>query len=56
MLDERCRQLLILLFYNSDRPTYTEIAVQLGIPEGGIGPTRNRCLQKLRDLLQETGI
>lgn len=52
-LEERCRQLLTMLFYIEERPAYGEIAATLGIPEGSIGPTRNRCLQKLRNLLQE---
>jgi hypothetical protein len=27
---------------------YAEISVRLGIPVGSIGPTRRRCLDKLR--------
>ena len=55
-LDERCRRLLTSLFYEEERPAYGEIAADLGIPEGSIGPTRNRCLQKLRHLLQDVGL
>jgi RNA polymerase sigma factor (sigma-70 family) len=51
-LDERCRRLLKLLFYQPEPPTYTEIAFALDMPEGSIGPTRARCLQKLRRLLE----
>jgi RNA polymerase sigma factor (sigma-70 family) len=50
-LDERCRRLLTLLFYQSDPPPYAEVAAVLGLNEGSIGPTRIRCLQKLRRLL-----
>jgi RNA polymerase sigma factor (sigma-70 family) len=50
-LDERCRTLLSLLFYRSTPPPYGEIAAQIGVPEGSIGPTRARCLQKLRRAL-----
>jgi RNA polymerase sigma factor (sigma-70 family) len=47
-LPERCQQLLSMLF--SDPPTpYTEIAARLGMAVGGIGPNRQRCLDKLRD-------
>jgi RNA polymerase sigma factor (sigma-70 family) len=46
-LDERCRQLLTLLFYSSEPPAYAEIAAAIGMPEGSVGPTRARCLQKL---------
>ena len=51
-LEERCRRLLIILFYQPQTPPYTEIATTLGMSEGSIGPTRARCLQKLRRLLE----
>jgi hypothetical protein len=31
---------------------YTEISHELGLPVGSIGPTRGRCLARLRVLLQ----
>jgi RNA polymerase sigma factor (sigma-70 family) len=46
-LDERCQKLLALLFYQPEQPPYSEIAAAIGVPEGSIGPTRARCLQKL---------
>ena len=52
-LDERCRKLLHLLFYQSEPPPYSEIAQQIGATEGSIGPTRARCLQKLVRLLEK---
>jgi RNA polymerase sigma factor (sigma-70 family) len=46
-LSERCRQLLALLF--GDPPTpYAEISEVTGTAVGAIGPTRQRCLDKLR--------
>ena len=51
-LDERCRRLLALLYYREDTPAYTDIANQLGTSEGSIGPTRARCLEKMRKLLK----
>jgi RNA polymerase sigma factor (sigma-70 family) len=54
-LDERCRRLLTLLFYRPDPPPYAEIAASLDMTEGSIGPTRARCLQKLRRLLADQG-
>lgn len=51
-LDERCRTLLSLLFYRAAPPPYAEIAAALGVPEGSVGPTRARCLQKLQRLLE----
>lgn len=50
-LDPRSRQLLEMLFLQEEPPPYSEIAATLGIAEGSIGPTRARCLAKLRDAL-----
>jgi RNA polymerase sigma factor (sigma-70 family) len=48
-LDPRSRRLLSLLFFARDeRPSYQAISKELGIPTGSIGPTRARCLRKLR--------
>jgi RNA polymerase sigma factor (sigma-70 family) len=49
-LPERCRQLLRVIAF-ADRPDYAAIADALGMPVGSIGPTRGRCLAKLRTLL-----
>jgi RNA polymerase sigma factor (sigma-70 family) len=47
----RWQQLLELLM--TDPPaSYAEISSQLGLPVGSIGPTRGRCLERLRVLLQ----
>lgn len=46
-LSQRCRRLLELLFSEPSTP-YDEISSILGIPVGTIGPTRQRCLGKLR--------
>jgi DNA-directed RNA polymerase specialized sigma24 family protein len=53
MLDERCRKLVQMLFYQAQAPSYVEIAAALGIPEGSIGPTRARCLGKLLRILKK---
>jgi RNA polymerase sigma factor (sigma-70 family) len=52
-LDERCRKLLTILFYNTEPPSYSEIAAAIGTSEGSIGPTRARCLQKLLKRLEK---
>jgi RNA polymerase sigma factor (sigma-70 family) len=49
-LSERCRSLLRVVAF-SDRPDYASVAQALGMPVGSIGPTRGRCLAKLRLLL-----
>jgi RNA polymerase sigma factor (sigma-70 family) len=46
-LPERCRALLRVIAF-SDRPDYAAVAKALGMPVGSIGPTRGRCLAKLR--------
>jgi RNA polymerase sigma factor (sigma-70 family) len=50
-LPERCRMLIDLLYRHPSQPSYAEVADHLGIPVSSIGPTRARCLQKLRKLL-----
>jgi RNA polymerase sigma factor (sigma-70 family) len=46
-LESRCQQLLVLLMRTPPIP-YVEISAVMGIPHGAIGPTRARCLAKLR--------
>lgn len=54
-LDERCRDLLQLLFLDHQEPSYEDIGERLQMPTGSIGPTRNRCLRKLRTILENLG-
>ena len=49
-LSERCQRLLRVIAFD-ERPDYARIAGDLDIPIGSIGPTRGRCLTKLRALL-----
>lgn len=53
-LDERCRRLLRIIAFD-DRPDYARIAKDLAMPIGSIGPTRGRCLTKLRSSLDRDG-
>jgi DNA-directed RNA polymerase specialized sigma24 family protein len=51
-MDDRCRELLRLLFRDDDDAVaYEEVARRLDMPVGSIGPTRSRCLGKLRRLV-----
>ena len=53
-LDVRCRDLLTLVFRDEDEQLgYVEVARQLLMPIGSIGPTRARCVEKLRRLVLE---
>lgn len=45
-------QRLIELLMADPPASYAEISDQLGLPVGSIGPTRGRCLERLRVLLQ----
>ena len=49
-LSDRCRELIRVIAF-ADRPDYALIAESLGMPVGSIGPTRGRCLAKLRQVL-----
>jgi RNA polymerase sigma factor (sigma-70 family) len=49
-LDDRCRQLLQALF-GSENIGYDDVVRRLGMPIGSIGPTRARCLARLRRLI-----
>ncbi len=52
-LDPRCRELLTLLYGDDDEKiAYDEVATRLDMPVGSIGPTRSRCLGKLRKLVE----
>lgn len=52
-LDAHCRSLLELVFRDEDEHLpYDEVARRLGVARGSIGPTRSRCLDKLRRLVQ----
>jgi RNA polymerase sigma factor (sigma-70 family) len=53
-LDDRCQRLLRIIAFD-DRPDYARIAEDLAMPVGSIGPTRQRCLGKLRALLEGDG-
>jgi RNA polymerase sigma factor (sigma-70 family) len=50
-LPRRWQRLMELLM--ADPPvSYAQISVELGLPVGSIGPTRGRCLARLRALLE----
>ncbi len=49
-LPDRCRELLRILIATPP-PSYVDVADALGMPVGSIGPTRARCLRRLRQRL-----
>ncbi|RKY19930.1 MAG: sigma-70 family RNA polymerase sigma factor [Planctomycetota bacterium] len=52
MLDVRCRELLVKLFFSPESPSYNDISAALGMRVGSVGPTRLRCLAKLATILE----
>jgi RNA polymerase sigma factor (sigma-70 family) len=53
-MPERCRLLLRVLMA-SPPPSYAEVAAALDMPIGSIGPTRQRCLDRLRRIAEADG-
>lgn len=53
LLDERCRDLLLRLYFSEEQPAYETVAEELGLRLGSIGPIRGRCLDRLRTILLE---
>lgn len=54
-LPDRCRNLLLHLYAAADPLSYQDLSAKFSLPIGSIGPTRARCLQSLRKILQELG-
>lgn len=52
----RCAILIRHLFFDEPRPSYSEIAERFGVSSNTIGPARDRCLERLRDILEGSGL
>ena len=48
-----CRDLLFALYLDPGQPSYAEVAARLGMAIGSVGPTRMRCLERLRRAMDE---
>jgi len=55
VLSDRCRRLLRLLVADP-APSYEEVGAALDMPIGSIGPTRGRCLERLREHASAAGL
>ncbi len=55
-LGGRCEELLRRMFFAASEPDYQQIGEELGMPVGSIGPTRARCFEKLRKILERLGL
>ena len=54
-LDPRCQKIVHFFFNSPHDQTYQDIARKLGISPNSLGPTKMRCLKKLREILIEMG-
>jgi RNA polymerase sigma factor (sigma-70 family) len=52
-LSPRCRDLVSALYFDPSEPSYEQVAVRMGRPVGSIGPSRARCLERLRRILED---
>jgi RNA polymerase sigma factor (sigma-70 family) len=55
-LPPRCQMMLRLLLTADTTLSYTELGELLDMPIGSIGPTRARCLEHLRRLVEAAGV
>lgn len=55
-LEPRCRSLLAELFLREQHRSHVDVAATLEIPLGSVGPTRARCLEKLRQQVEAMGL
>ncbi len=55
-LPGRCRSLIEMLYFDVRALSYEDVAEAMGMPVASIGPTRARCLEKLRTILRRRGI
>lgn len=53
LVGEHCRDLISALYLDPEQPSYAEVAARLGMAVGSVGPTRIRCLKRLREALGE---
>jgi RNA polymerase sigma factor (sigma-70 family) len=55
-LGGRCRSLIGMLYFDTASPSYQDISQELSLPVASIGPTRARCLEKLKTILRRRGV
>jgi RNA polymerase sigma factor (sigma-70 family) len=55
-LAPRCRALIEALYFDPRSLSYEEISRTMDMPVASIGPTRARCLEKMKTILRRRGI
>lgn len=51
-MPENCRRLIEALYYEDPKPAYAQLARRWHVPIGSLGPTRARCMDRLRKILR----
>jgi len=51
LLEERCRQIVSMIYLCEPAASYAEVAKAIGVGETSISPLRSRCLKKLEKIL-----
>lgn len=51
LLEERCQQILSMIYLCDPSASYAEVAAAIGVGETSISPLRSRCLKKLEKVL-----
>jgi DNA-directed RNA polymerase specialized sigma subunit len=51
-LDDRCRQILAMLYMREPAASYADVASAIEVGETSISPLRSRCLKKLEKILR----
>lgn len=54
-LPSRCQRMIEMLFLETPARPYRDIAAELGLAVGSIGFTRQKCIERLRQRLEEMG-
>ena len=55
LLTPQCQRLVALLFFETPARPYAEVAQELGLAQGSIGFTREKCLERLRRQISKAG-
>ena len=50
-LEERCQQILSMIYLQEPAASYSDVALRIGVGESSISPLRSRCLKKLEKIL-----
>lgn len=52
-LGEPCHRLLQLLYFDPDHRSYADVAKEINMPVNSLGPTRARCMEKLKSIFKK---